>query len=131
MFACILYCIHIPGASKFSHVRNKSPILEDAFNLLSDCSSLWDEFARELKVVKLRDELQCKMGSNDHKLESVLKKWIQLQTSDVTWDNIIKVLISLERLDMAQKVKNHLCDKLFDKYVNEKDYSPFEYERLL
>ena len=42
--------------------------------------------------------------SDDNKLETVLNKWIETHCSEVSWDNLIKVLTELEFIDIVETV---------------------------
>ena len=46
--------------------------------------------------------------SDEDKLEAVLHKWIESQCSEVSWDNLIQVLIEVGLIDTAKEVRSYL-----------------------
>ena len=48
------------------------------------------------------------MTSNKDKLEAVLNNWIETCCSEVSWDNLIRVLTELEFIDIARDVRRFL-----------------------
>ena len=104
----------------------KSPEKSDVYDLLKKKSAHWDEFALELKVGdNFRQELRSEGAATSSriKLEKVLTKWIDSETSDVTWSNIINMLEELEFLDLARNVDDHLSkEDVVKKYIQKVDY---------
>ena len=77
-----------------------------------NCLSVdWDKIGRELKVDrKYREELRGKPEESDYKLESVLCKWSESESSDVNWDTIMKVLERLQQKRVMRLVKEYLLN---------------------
>ena len=106
-------------------ILKKSPEIDDVFNLLKIKSAHWDDFARDLfldysfrELLKHEDSLTAM-----EKLERVLKKWIECESSDVTWSNLMQVLKRLQFLDIAMDVKRYLERKeVIEKYHQKMDY---------
>ena len=46
--------------------------------------------------------------SDEDKLEAVLHKWIVSRCSEVSWDNLIQVLMEVELIDTAKEVRSYL-----------------------
>ena len=94
--------------------------------MLKKKSAHWDDFARELNIDdNLRQDLTNE-GNTTHsrsKLERVLKKWIESETSEVTWRNVIRVLEDLEFTDLARDVDDYLCkEEVVKKYNQRNNY---------
>ena len=73
-------------------------------------STLWDDFGRELDVSRdFRQELKMdQTARSSSKLESVLYKWIEGRTCDVSWQTILDVLQILELNATAQDIRDKL-----------------------
>ena len=94
--------------------------------MLKKKSAHWDDFARELNIDdNSRQELAIEGNTTTSrtKLEKVLIKWINSQTSEVTWKNIIDALEGLEFIELARDVKDFLRKQDVVKRYSEKlDY---------
>ena len=94
--------------------------------MLKKKSAYWDDFARGLKI----SDNFCQELTHDNnttssrsKLERVLKKWIESESSEVTWNNIIHVLEDLEFIDLARDVDDYLRkEEVVMKYRQQNDY---------
>ena len=107
-------------------ILKKSPEFDDVYELLSKRSARWDNFARALKIdINFREKLQRESFTTDEsKVESILRKWIESESSDVTWSNLIEVLEQLQFLDVAREVKIYLKkEEVIEKYRHKKDYT--------
>ena len=89
---------------------SKCPKWKEAFNILKKKAGDWDDFAREFDIPDdIREDLRKDNSRNSRaKLEAVLKKWIELSPSPVTWQTIIDVLEELEFRDTIRDVKEYL-----------------------
>ena len=71
-----------------------------------------------------RQQLHKDSLTANAKLEKVLRKWMQSESSDVTWSNLFEVLEQLQFLDIASEVKSYLDRKeVIEKYHKKKDYT--------
>ena len=108
-------------------ILKKSPEVEDVYELLSKRSAHWDDFARALKIdINFREKLQRESFTitEESKVESVLIKWIESESSDVTWSNLIEVLEQLQFLNVAREVKIYLeKEEVIEKYHQKEDYT--------
>ena len=107
-------------------ILKKSPEKSDVYDLLKKKSAYWEEFALELKLGdSFRQELRREgaVTTSRIKLDKVLMKWIDSETSDVTWSNIINMLEELEFLDLARNVDDYLSkEDVVKKYIQKEDY---------
>ena len=84
-----------------------------------------DDFTRELKLDDgfrghIRNDLSL---SFETKLELSLQKWIESESSDVTWDMIIKTLEKLNMKKTAKHVKGYLQHPdIYKKYSEKIDF---------
>ena len=104
---------------------NKSPELDDVYKLLRKKSAYWEDFGRDLFLDEnFRQQLRHERSSTaEAKLTKVLNKWIESESSDVTWRNLMKVLKRLQFLDMAMDVKRYLERKeVIENYHQKMDY---------
>ena len=117
-------CAYSGQTVTHTSILKKSPERNDVFNLLKKKSADWDDFARELNIDdNLREELAIDGTHIRAKLEKVLKKWINGETSEVTWQNIIDVLEGLEFIELARDVKDFLRKQdVVKKYSEKRDY---------
>ena len=112
----------------------KRPETYDAYQLLKSKSANWEDFARELRV-KENDRKQFRKSitwsSEEDILEKVLTKWIQSETSEVTWKYILNVLKNLEYIDLLKIVQMYLRkEDVIKKYCKKHDFE-FTGERLM
>ena len=87
----------------------KAPELLDMLPFLRPESYRWDDIGRELGIERgyRRSLAQEGVQSGDvSKLEGILAKW--LDSSDASWDTLIKALIELELVNVAKEVKEYL-----------------------
>ena len=87
------------------------PDLEDVLDQLKRKSCKWYEIGVGLKVDHDFRQCQLKEGimtSDLKRLEAVLNKWIESEYSEVSWNHLIQVLIDIELVDVAEKVKSYL-----------------------
>ena len=92
-------------------VQKCKPDLEDVLNLLKRRSCKWYEIGVGLKVDNGFCQCQLKesiMTSDLEKLKAVLNKWIESECSEVSWNHLIQVLIDIELVDVAKKVRSYL-----------------------
>ena len=91
--------------------RSRKYLVSDVHRQLNCISLKWDEIARELGVDwNYREELRGKPEESDYKLESVLYKWSQSESSAVNWDTIMKVLERLSQREVLKSVKKYLLN---------------------
>ena len=96
-------------------VQKCKPDLEDVLYLLKQKSSKWDEIGGGLKVCYDFRQCQLKQGmmtDAQQRLEAVLNKWIESECSEVSWNHLIRVLIDIKLVDVAEKVKSYLLTDL-------------------
>ena len=98
------------SGGKDESILKKKPQKSDVFKLLRRKSASWEDFALELQIddnerKKLRMEVTI---SIELKLERVLEIWMQSETTEVTWEKIIQVLVALKSIDLAKEVKRFL-----------------------
>ena len=61
--------------------------------------------------------------SDDSKLNNIINKWIQKETTDVTWRVIIKSLETLHRKDLIKEVIRYLENPTtYEKYILKDDF---------
>ena len=92
-------------------VQKCKPDLEDVLDQLKRKSCKWYEIGVGLKVDHDFRQCQLKEGimtSDLKRLEAVLNKWIESECSEVSWNHLIQVLIDMELVDVAEKVKRYL-----------------------
>ena len=122
---CLL-CVGAQGRD-LPFILNKSPEVDDVYELLSKRSVRWNDFARALNIDLNFRETLVREGSTtteECKLEKVLQKWMESKSSDVTWNNLVDVLEQLHFLDIASEVKCYLERKeVIEKYHKKKDYT--------
>ena len=116
-----------PQVKTHSPILKKSPERQDAYKLLKKKSANWDDFARDLDIeLNFREDLQREGSTrtSGSKLERILIKWIESESSDVTWSNLIEVLEGLEFLDLVREVKSYLeKGEVIEKYSQKEDYT--------
>lgn len=80
--------------------------------MLNCISVNWADIGRELGVDwNYREELRRESGlTSAYKLESVLYKWSQSESSAVNWDTIMKVLERLSQREVLRSVKYYLLN---------------------
>ena len=115
-------------------IRMKRPDTYDIYKLLKTKSANWEDFARELRV-KENDRQQFRKlinaSSPDDILEKVLAKWIESETCEVTWKNILCVLKDLDYIDLIKIVQMYLRkEDVIRKYCQTADFR-FTGESLL
>ena len=72
-------------------------------------SARWEAIGRRLNVpLNFRKTLRGSNSSAEEKLEEVLDKWIESQSTSVTWSYFIKALEGIEMKNVAKKVKDFL-----------------------
>ena len=103
----------------------KSPEMLDVYKLLCERSDDWDDFARGLFInFNFRKELNLEHSTTcGSKLERVLAKWIESKSSDVTWSNLIDVLVELKFSTIVTHVQRYLqTEDVIKKYSRKEDY---------
>ena len=118
-FILIENCYHYD----YNHFLDDIPILEkspngsEVFDLIKCHSDRWDEFGIELRVsLETRDSLRHDVTlGNRSRLDRVVMKWIQSQCSPVTWENIIRTLVSMDLKVTAGKVQDYLKHQVITK----------------
>ena len=86
-------------------------MLNDVYRCLRKYANDWDEIGRALNVDhSYRSSLRSQgLATEDKcKLESVLDKWLESQCSEVSWDNLIKVLREFDLSAAADIVEAYL-----------------------
>ena len=90
-------------------ILNKTPSVYEAFKCLKKMSALWDDIARELNIEwNDRQQIHEQSISSNRKLETVLHKWQERKTCDISWQKLIDVLNELNRTDIIDDVKTFL-----------------------
>ena len=78
-------------------------------------SASWNDLGIALDVsFNVRQGVQTSNLDNDWKLETVLQKWNGNQTSEVTWETILKVLVECEQRNIAREVQE---PEVYEKYI--------------
>ena len=111
---------------------NKPPEIKDVFYLVKDISASWNALASELYIpMNDRDTLRKDRSLSDqHRLESVLCKWIENETKEVKWRVILEALKALKRKDLIRKVIRYLEEpQIYRKYISMDDFSPCKYNK--
>ena len=66
------------------------------------------------------------MPNADDKLDAILNEWNSSQTSDVTWETILKVLVECGKRNIAREVQEYLEEpEVYEKYMKKEDFIPF------
>ena len=106
----------------------KSPELKDVLYLLSELSAHWHDIGGKLQVSlnERNSLLQRTKLSDKGNLEQIIHLWISGQTTDVTWKELLEMLIAFEKKNIASKVTDFLdTQEAYDKYAGLPDYQPF------
>ena len=95
--------------------------MKDVLRLTKCISASWNELGIALDVsFNVRESLQTSNLDNDWKLETVLQKWNGKQTSDVTWETILKALVECEQRNIAREVQEYLEEpEVYNKYIKQ------------
>ena len=92
-------------------------------------NSKWFEIGKELRVEDDFLESLRKKGdarTDKEKLGEVLGEWIDSQCSDVTWQKVMDVMITLRKKKQAQQVKEYLEQpEVIERYHGKKDFKGF------
>ena len=82
-------------------------------------SASWNDLGIALDVsFNVRQGVQTSNLDNDWKLKTVLQKWNGNQTSEVTWETILKVLVECEQRNIAREVQKYLEEpEVYKKYI--------------
>ena len=93
-----------------TNISNKTPELNDVYQLLEDKSVHWDRIGRKLGVpVGVRAGLQKDQAlTNDQRLETVLNLWLERGGDLSTWDQLMKSLEELNYNDVVRKIRTFL-----------------------
>lgn len=94
--------------TEVSDIKKSKPRLKEVFKLLRCKSTAWQDIGRELDLDYCDREQILKniqKPKDEDKLEDVLYKWIESECSEVSWDNLYKVLKELKLNDVAQKLQ--------------------------
>ncbi len=91
-------------------IKDKVPVLKDAFNILRNKSANWDDIGRELEVSTNDQEgLRKNMAYSDFaRLEAVLSKWLEQGGATSTWGQLMEALKVLRYKDAAEEVEKFL-----------------------
>ena len=111
----------------------KQPERDDVYKLLRTKSAEWEEFARELKIDdNYRKQLRLlTTASADDILDKVLARWIQSESSEVTWRCILNVLKELKYIDLLKIAQMYLRkEDVIKRYCKKHDFE-FTGERLM
>ena len=129
-----IYFIYIYNYILSDVIRNvdiskKSPEWKDVHELLKNSpipiQDWLDDFTRELRLDdRFRGHIRNDLSSSfETKLELSLQKWIESESSDVTWDMIIKTLEKLNMKRTAKDVKGYLQHPdVYKKYSEKIDF---------
>ena len=93
-----------------TNISNKTPELNDVYQLLEDKSVDWDRIGKKLGVpMNDRVGLQRDQSlTNDQRLETVLNLWLQQGGDLSTWDQLMKSLVELKYNDVVGKIRQFL-----------------------
>ena len=95
--------------------------------LLRTKAANWEEFARDLGIGdNYRSQLkeESRTSSAEKILDKILTKWIDSETSEVTWKKIIDVLTGLEYIALVRNVKTYLRkEDVIKKYCKRMDFT--------
>ena len=91
-------------------ILKKSPDVDDVIDLIKNHSAKWDKFGIALKVDEnTRSSLLHDVRlDDDGKLDRILRKWHEAETSDVTWEKVLGVLESMKLKKTADEVTRFL-----------------------
>lgn len=84
--------------------------------MLREKHGKWNEIGNELGVaLNYREELKKDISrSESDKLEKVIYKWVETQSTEVTWRNLVDILKRLQLNDVAEEITKHLpCKYLY------------------
>ena len=89
-------------------------------------SSHWKDLAQKLNIsFNYQKRLGEETSSDDKKLENILSKWIESESSPVTWSTLVKALQDINCNQTAREVKEFLktpeAIKSYGKYT---DHTP-------
>ena len=115
----------LPFSDDNQTILTKSPEVCDVFKLIKSHSAKWNEIAMELKVdenTRTRLLRDTQLGI-DGKLDHILHKWNEAQSTDVTWEKILEMLESLELRKTACEVNKFLKEpRIIKKYSKFPDF---------
>lgn len=106
-------------------ILKKSPEVDDVYELLKHKSSRWSDIGREFRVSEdFREELRSLIYlTNRDKLERVIRKWVESESIDVTWNALIAVLTEVQLIDIVRKVRGFLlAPDTIEKYSLKEDF---------
>lgn len=80
------------------------------FDLLKSKSNDWNKIARELMPgdggFRYRIELERSNCEDENKLEKVIYKWIERQSTPVTWNTLCQLFEKLQYCDLLTELGN-------------------------
>ena len=88
--------------------------LPDVVRLLIVEARFWNSIGQVLRVsFQFREELRLEgiQSSFESKLERVLHKWVESESSEISWDSIIFMLKDLKLKETANKVEKYLLQQ--------------------
>ena len=88
--------------------------LPDVVRLLIVEARFWNSIGQVLRVsFQFREELRLEgiQSSFESKLERVLHKWVESESSEISWDSIISMLKDLKLKETANKVEKYLLQQ--------------------
>lgn len=85
------------------------PEFDHVYQILCGKSNEWNEIGRGLKVpYDYRQGLKNMAISNKDKLEDVINKWFESESSEVTWGALLEVLRDIEFMDLVRRTQEFL-----------------------
>ena len=112
-------------ANDIREILKKSPMIHDLTHVLSEIAFEWRNIGESLEVPfgELKN-IQYDTRPDD-RLREALHKWIDLRTSPVTWETLLRVLEipPVNKPRIADTVRKYLAkDDVFKRYKELEDY---------
>ena len=110
----------LDASRKNNNKINLKDFLPDVVRLLIVEARFWNSIGRVLKVsFQFREELRLEgiQSSFENKLERVLHKWVESESSEISWNTIISMLKELKLEETANKVEKYLLKQSINKSV--------------
>ena len=113
-------------ANNIQEILKKSPEKKDLMSVLSDIAYDWRNIGESLEVpFGELQSLQYTSRPDVSKLSDTLQKWIDMQTSPVTWKTLLEILDTppVNKPRIATTIREYLArDDVFKRYKELKDY---------
>ena len=114
-----------PTNPTFRDLLMKPPEMNDAVHFMTEIAASWDEIGIALDVPPdYRDSLlRDPRLDNVGKMDRVIRKWGSTQSTDVTWEKILKALKTCGQSNIAATMTEFLeKPENYAKYINKADF---------